>query len=115
MSPDVEDLTHRIGQDLFARVALARPVPLPWGQMRLGGFLERHPMEFLVHTWDLAKATGQAAGLDPELVRAALGPAREFAPVARISGLVGPEFAVPEDADDLTRLLALLGRRDPGG
>jgi len=28
---------------------------------------------------------------------------------------VGPAFAVPEDADDLTRLLALLGRRDPGG
>jgi uncharacterized protein (TIGR03086 family) len=95
--------------------ALARPVPLPWGgPMPLGGFLERYPMEILVHTWDLAQATGQAAGLDPGLVRDALGPAREFAPVARLTGLVGPECAVADDADDLTRLLAIFGRRIPG-
>jgi uncharacterized protein (TIGR03086 family) len=94
--------------------ALARPVPLPWGgQMPLGEFLERYPMEILVHTWDLAQATGQAAGLDPGLVRDALGPARQFAPVARLSGLIGPEYAVPDDADDLTRLLAIFGRRAP--
>ncbi len=93
--------------------ALARPVPLPWGLMPLGGFLERYPMEFLVHTWDLARATGQAAGLDPGLVRDALGPARQFAPVARMSGLIGPECAVADDADDLTQLLAILGRRNP--
>ena len=95
--------------------ALARPVPLPWGgTMPLGGFLERYPMEILVHTWDLAQATGQAAGLDPGLVRDALGPAREFAPVARLTGLIGPECAVADDADDLTRLLAIFGRRIPG-
>jgi len=95
--------------------ALARPVPLPWGgQMPLGEFLERYPMEILVHTWDLAQATGQAAVLDPGLVRDALGPARQFAPVARMSGLIGPERAVPGDAGDLTRLLAIFGRRDPG-
>jgi uncharacterized protein (TIGR03086 family) len=70
-------------------------------------------MEFLVHTWDLAQATGQEAGLDPGLVRDALGAARQFAPIARMSGLVGPECAVAEDADDLTRLLAILGRRNP--
>jgi hypothetical protein len=52
--------------------------------------------------------------LDPGLVRDALGPARQFAPLARLSGLVGPECAVPEDADDLTRLLAVFGRRNTG-
>jgi uncharacterized protein (TIGR03086 family) len=103
--------------DLMAvldRAALARPVPLPWGgQMPLGGFLERYPMEILVHTWDLAQTTGQAAVLDPGLVREALGPARQFAPVARMSGLIGPESAVADDTDDLTRLLAIFGRRNP--
>ena len=32
----------------------------------------------------------------------------------RMSGLVGPEYAVAEDADDLTRLLAIFGRRNLG-
>lgn len=91
--------------------ALARPVPLPWGgQLPLGEFLERYPVEILVHTWDLAQATGQAAALDPGLVHDALEPARQFTPVARAAGLVGPECAVAEDADDLTRLLAIFGR-----
>jgi uncharacterized protein (TIGR03086 family) len=92
-------------------VALARLVPGPWGLMPLGEILERSAMEFLVHTWDLAQATGQAVVLDPPLVRDALGPARQFAVLARLSGLVGPECAVAEDADDLTRLLAIFGRR----
>jgi uncharacterized protein (TIGR03086 family) len=92
--------------------ALARLVPGPWGPMPLGEILERSPMEFLVHTWDLAQATGQAAVLDAGLVRDSLGPAREFAPLARGSGLIGPERAVAEDADDLTRLLAIFGRRN---
>ena len=96
--------------------ALARPVPQPWGEtIPLGGFLERYPMEFLVHTWDLAQATRQPAALDPDLVRDALEPARQFAPMARRFGLVGPECAVAGNAGDLTRLLAILGRRNPGG
>jgi uncharacterized protein (TIGR03086 family) len=90
--------------------ALAQLVPGPWGQMPLGEILERSPMEFLVHTWDVAQATGQVAVLDPGLVHDALGPARQFAPLARWSGLVGPECVVSEDADDLTRLLAIFGR-----
>jgi uncharacterized protein (TIGR03086 family) len=92
--------------------ALARLVPGPWGQMPLGEILERGAMEFLLHTWDLAQSTGQAVVLDPGLVRGALEPARQFAPLARSSGLIGPECAVPEDADDLTRLLAIFGRRN---
>jgi hypothetical protein len=92
--------------------ALARLVPGPWGQIPLGEILERSAMEFLVHTWGVAQAIGQVAVLDLGLVRDALGPARQFAPLARLSGLVGPECAVPEDADDLARLLAIFGRPD---
>jgi uncharacterized protein (TIGR03086 family) len=93
---------------------LARIAPLPLGPTSLGKFLELYaPMEFLVHTWDLARATGQDAVLDPGLAREALGPARQFAPVARILGLVGPERSVAEDADDVTTLLAVFGRKGP--
>ena len=63
----------------------------------------------------LAQATAQVAALDPDLVRDALEPARQFAPVARRFGLIGPECAVAGDADDLTRLLAVLGRRNADG
>ena len=80
-----------------------------------GEFLERYLAEILVHTWDLAQATGQAVGLDPARVSDALEPARQFAPVLRASDMVGPECAVVEDADDLTRLLAIFGRRNPAG
>jgi len=91
---------------------LARPLLLPWGgQITLGEFLRRCPVEILVHTWDLARATGQPAGLDHGLVREALEPARLWAPVLRASGQVGKEIAVAGDADDLTRLLAIFGRR----
>jgi uncharacterized protein (TIGR03086 family) len=95
--------------------ALARIARGPFGPMPLGEILERSSMEFLVHAWDLAQATGQAAVLDPGLVRDALEPARQFAPLARLSGLVGPECAVGEDADDLSRLLAVFGRRNTSG
>jgi uncharacterized protein (TIGR03086 family) len=63
--------------------ALAQPVPGPWGMMPLGEILPRSGMEFLVHAWDLAQATGQVAVLDPGLVRDALAPARQIAPLAR--------------------------------
>lgn len=52
--------------------ALARRVPGPWRQTPLGEILERSAMEFLVHTWDVAQATGQPAVLDPGLVHGAL-------------------------------------------
>jgi uncharacterized protein (TIGR03086 family) len=58
--------------------ALARPVPLPWGRrMPLGEFLERYPVEILVHTWDPAQATGQdaRAGSGPGARRAGAVPA----------------------------------------
>ncbi len=79
----------------FDPSALARLVPGPWGPMPLGEILERSPMEFLVHTWDLAQATGQAAVLDPGLVRGALGPARQFAPLARCLDWLAPSAPWP--------------------
>ena len=92
--------------------ALAQIVPSPTGMMTLAEFLTSCPMEFLVHAWDLAQATGQVAVLDAGLVHDALEPARRFAPIARLVGMIGPECPVPADADDLTRLLGIFGRRN---
>jgi uncharacterized protein (TIGR03086 family) len=89
-------------------------VMLPWGgQMPLGEYVGRYPLELVVHTWDLAQATGQPIAIDPDLVRDARATAVQFAPVARAAGMIGPELAVAGDADDLTRLLAIFGRQSP--
>jgi uncharacterized protein (TIGR03086 family) len=68
--------------------------------------------EVLVHTWDLATATGQACDLDPELSASVFGLYRAM-PLEhlRADGVFGVEIAVPEDAPIADRLLALLGRQ----
>ena len=94
--------------------ALARRIQLGFGQeVALGEWLEQYPLELLVHTWDLAQSTGQHVAFEQDLVRPALETARRFAAQGREAGMLGPERAVADDADDQARLLALFGR-DPG-
>ncbi|TDE17876.1 TIGR03086 family metal-binding protein [Actinomadura sp. 6K520] len=95
---------------------LERRIRLATGQeTTLREWLETYPLELLVHTWDLARATGQSVVFDADLVGPALETARRLAPVGRAAGRVGPERALPEDADDQARLLALFGRDPFGG
>lgn len=95
--------------------ALARPVRLALGlEMTLRDWLEGYPLELLVHAWDLAQATGQSVVFDADLVGPALATAREMAPGGREAGMLGPEVAVPGDAGDQARLLALFGRSPAG-
>jgi uncharacterized protein (TIGR03086 family) len=68
--------------------------------------------DVLVHTWDLATATGQDVVLDPEAVDAYL---RQLAAVDEAvlvaSGQFGPRVPVPDGADPQARLVAMSGRR----
>lgn len=67
----------------------------------------------LIHTWDLARAVGAPARLDPELCELSYRElAGSGAPGDR-SDLFGPAVAVPSGADIEDRLLGLVGR-DPG-
>ena len=68
-------------------------------------------MDVLVHTWDLARATGQDEALDPEEVRAFLAGIEPWDAALRASGHYGARVAVPNDADEQTRLIAFTGRR----
>jgi uncharacterized protein (TIGR03086 family) len=65
----------------------------------------------LVHTWDLARATGQSEQLDEPAVTYAftmLAPADEQ---LRGPGSFGPKIEPPPDADEQARFLCFLGRR----
>lgn len=69
--------------------------------------------DVLVHTWDLARATGLDERLDQDEVRGllgGLGSVEEEMLVA--SGQYGRRVPVADDADDQTRLIAMTGR-DP--
>lgn len=91
---------------------LDRTVPLAFGDVTMREWLEGYPLELLVHTWDLARATGQAVEFDGDLVRSALETAERMAPRGRAAGMVGAEVGVAGDASEQARLLALFGR-DP--
>ena len=68
--------------------------------------------DVFVHTWDLARATGQDERLDPAIVHESVAGLSALDPDFLAStGQYGPRIDVPPDADEQTRLLALLGRR----
>ena len=68
-------------------------------------------MDQLIHTWDLATATGQDSTLDPDLVAACVAMFLPDMPeMGRAGGLVGPVIAVPADASPQAKLLGAMGR-----
>jgi len=67
--------------------------------------------DVLVHTWDLARATGLDESLDPDEVHRMLVGAEPLDEALRSSGHYGPRVEVPDGADEQTQLLAFLGRR----
>ena len=68
-------------------------------------------MDTLLHGWDIAKGTGQDVRLDAELVARCLPIAEELTGKFRAAGVFGDDLPVAEDADQQTKLLALVGRR----
>lgn len=67
--------------------------------------------DVLIHTWDLARATGQDETLDAQLVSANLAGMQGMGDVLVASGHYQPAVEVAADADEQTRLIALTGRR----
>jgi uncharacterized protein (TIGR03086 family) len=89
-----------------------RPVNIPAGDVPATVAIAVHATDMLVHGWDLAVATGQDRGLDPDLCAAAIAIIGRFP----ASTWGDPNFyaeRVPTDsADPAGRLVALTGR-DP--
>ena len=68
-------------------------------------------MDVLIHTWDLARATGQDERLDPELVQACTAMfVPEMPSRGREAGIIGPEVQISSHASAQDRLLAVMGR-----
>jgi uncharacterized protein (TIGR03086 family) len=68
--------------------------------------------DVFMHTWDLARATGQDDRLDADLCAELVARMEPIEEIMRSSGQYGPRVPVPDGADSQTRLLGFIGR-DP--
>jgi uncharacterized protein (TIGR03086 family) len=83
------------------------------GELPLAVAVDRfYTTDVFLHTWDLARATGQDDQLDPAVCAELLAGMEPLEEVLRASGQYGPRVDVPEGADARTRLIAFIGR-DP--
>ena len=68
-------------------------------------------VDLVVHAWDLAEGIRASDHMPNDLISAALDRAKPMAANFAGSDLFGPPIPVPGCTDDLTELLAVLGRR----
>lgn len=69
--------------------------------------------DVFMHSWDLARASGQEPRLDEEFAGQMLAGMQPIEQMLRDSGQYGPAVPVPEDAPVVERLMGFVGR-DPG-
>jgi len=93
---------------------LERTAHMPFGDFPGEFALGIHIVEAVVHSWDLAKATGQPTELDPVLCDAAWQRSKDIDDTFRGPGRpFGPAVATPPDATATEKLMGWLGRQ-PG-
>jgi uncharacterized protein (TIGR03086 family) len=81
------------------------------GDVPLDEAIDRiYTSDVFMHTWDLARATGQDETLDPVKCAQLLEAMAEHEEAMRGSGQYGPRVEVPEDADVQTKMLGFIGR-----
>lgn len=83
------------------------------GEIPLDQAIDRfYTTDVFMHTWDLARATGQDEHLDLEHCADLHTAMQSMDTMMRASGQFGPAVPVPDDADARTRLIGFIGR-DP--
>ena len=90
---------------------LTQSVPGPFGPMPAEQLIGRIiATDVLVHTWDLARATGGDETLDQEAVAGSYSGLKPMSEMLRRPGVMGPEVTAPEGADLQTQFLSFTGR-----
>ena len=122
------DAAHDVQAAWTDDAVLGRTMRLPWAEGPGARILTGYLNELTVHTWDLARATGQQPAWDRQILALAFDAIRSLPPTGRaelvrsIREAMPPEhrdpsdpFAdavpVPDDAPLLDRLVAWNGRR----
>ena len=118
-SPEVDPVAAwQVHTDAVQRLLDGREAATPFrhariGEMPLPAAVDQfYTTDVFLHTWDLARATGQDESLDPQTCAELLAGMEPMEELLRSAGQYGPRVRVPDDADVQTRLLAFIGR-DP--
>ena len=92
---------------------LARTIDVGQGEQTLGSTLEQFYLaDLFMHRWDLAKASGQDAGWEPDVVSGMVEGMTPIADTLGSSGQFGTPVVLDDSHPDEDRLAALIGR-DP--
>jgi len=86
-------------------------VESPFGQMPFEALVGRLlSLDLLIHTWDLARATGQDEAINEELSGHALAGMKPLDGMIRGPGMFGAAVEAPAGASNRVQLLSFLGR-----
>lgn len=92
--------------------ALDKMVPAPiGGEIPASMMLGIYTTDTLIHTWDLARATGVDVELDQELLQRSWDGVLPIEELVRKPGIFGPRVEVPDDAPLQDRALGFFGRQ----
>jgi uncharacterized protein (TIGR03086 family) len=81
------------------------------GDVPLPDAIDRfYTADVFMHTWDLARASGQDDTLDADMCTAMLEGMSSIEDILRSSGQYGPRVEIPDDAPVQDRFIAFIGR-----
>lgn len=106
---------RQIGAGLTAAIddpaCLRAELPTPVGPRPFGDSVEALPEDVLIHTWDLARATGGDERLDAEVVDHVYRHLKPMDEALRQPWAFGPKVTPAAGADRQTEFLCFVGRR----
>jgi uncharacterized protein (TIGR03086 family) len=89
---------------------LQKTYPTPFGERPGTVLVDMRVIEMTIHSWDIAKGSGQSTELDPELAESSLASMRAALPADRGRSPFGAEQPAPAGATAADRLAAFAGR-----
>jgi uncharacterized protein (TIGR03086 family) len=102
---------ERIESALADPARAATLVDSPFGQVPFAALVDSLlRMDTLIHTWDLARATGGDENIDTDAAAETLQVLRSMDASALRAGAFGPELPAPAGADLVTELMCFAGR-----
>lgn len=94
-------------------VDLEKVVHLSYADVPASHYINEMAADLLIHSWDADQSLKCSLVMDPDLVKAVHNNILPRHKEYKNSGLFGEPFEVAEDARWQTKLLALVGRREP--